>query len=192
MSAAQMDPSHSRHARAIAQVADGAREIFSVFSKLDLLVCLATLAFLAIAFEHGLDIFHTIGASVAYLNGHFLDFYEVVKVELGLEANYLPSTYAVFALWALPLRLLGRFQEVVYPGWSFLWFKVLTSLVYLATALVVHRIGLQLGFSRRHAILLAAAWATTPIAIFSQFIFGQYDILTVFFMLLGVLAYFRN
>lgn len=60
---------------------------------------------------HG-DIMHTIGASFTYLNGHILDFYDynqTVPTIGGLA--YLPSTYILFAIWNIPIRLLGIVKE---------------------------------------------------------------------------------
>ena len=59
-----------------------------------------------LVFEHT-DILSTGAASLAYLEGHVLDFPDYVAAVLA-PIGYLPSTYVVFALWNIPLRLLGR------------------------------------------------------------------------------------
>jgi len=39
---------------------------------------------------------------------------------------------------------------------------------------------------------LAAIWATSPLAVYSQFLFGQYDIFTTLLMMLGIRAWLRG
>lgn len=166
--------------------------MFQSFPRRDLIAYLAIVAFCFVAFEQSNDIFHTIGCSVAYLNGHFSDFYEVSTQALG-DVNYLPSTYIVFALWGLPLKALGYLQEIAFPkGYLFFWYKLLTTAAFFASARLLYLIGKEAGFKNEESSFLAVIWATSPLAIFSQFIFGQYDVFTVFLMLAGMLAYFRG
>ena len=167
-------------------------ELLSVFKRHDLVVYFLFVGFLFVSFEQHYDIFHTMGSAVTYLNGHFRDFYEINAAALSYT-NYLPSTYIVFAIWGIPLKLLGLLKEPTLPvGMSFLWFKLMTTGVYFGAGGVLYRIGLELGLTRRGALLLSVAWVTTPIAVFSQFIFGQYNVLTVIFTLLGFLYYLRE
>ena len=73
-----------------------------------------------------------------------------------------------------------------------MWFKLLPTLFYLASAVVIHRIALDLGLGERRSRVAMYAWLTTPIAFFSQFIFGQYDSIGLFLVLAGLLFYFRR
>ena len=57
---------------------------------------------------------------------------------------------------------------------------------------IIYKISKRLNFSNNKSKATAYLWATTPIAIFSQFIFGQYDIFTLFFTLLGIYFYLKN
>lgn len=138
------------------------------------------------------DLLHTGSSANAYLEGHFLDFYEYNR-PLFLGNNYYPSTYIVYAIWNLPLKLfsdLPHSMDVPYP--IILWYKLLPVLVYLAACRVIYLICRELKMDAPKSRLCAYAFATTPIAFYSQFIFGQYDIFTAFFMLLGVLYYLRG
>lgn len=139
------------------------------------------------------DLMHTGGSSIAYLNGHFLDFYDY-NVQFVEGNSYLPSSYILFAIWNIPVRLLG-FLALPVKSVSYyilMWYKVLPSLFYLASGFLVFRIGQTLGMGDTKAKLCAYAFLTTPIGFFSQFIFGQYDSFTVFFMLLGILFFFQK
>lgn len=161
------------------------------FSLYDLLGFLIVVLMCSLAFQHA-DIVHTIGCSSSYLFGHIRDFYSFNAKTFGV-INYLPSTYILFAIWGLPLKLLGFLPQ---PGQSVIhlifWYKIFTSLFYFGSAYLMKLIGKEMGLSDKKVTLLMVLWVTTPIAIFSQFIFGQYDILTVFFMLLGLYYYFKE
>lgn len=70
--------------------------------------------------------------------------------------------------------------------------KIFTTLFYIACAIIMYKICKTIGFDDKKSKITSFLWLTTPIAMFSQFIFGQYDIFTVFFTLLGVYFYFKN
>jgi hypothetical protein len=139
------------------------------------------------------DLLHTGGSALAYLNGHILDFYEYNLKPMGGD-NYLPSSYILFAIWDIPLKLFGIVStptmnvELI----AVMWYKVLPSLFYMATAVVIYHIGTAIGFGTKKSKLCAYAFLTAPLAFFSQFIFGQYDTFMVFFMLIGIYFYFKN
>ena len=154
-----------------------------------LYLLISTICFFS--FNHG-DILHTIGCSSALLNGHFTDFYEINTKVFG-SLNYLPSTYIIFAIWGLPLRILGYLNEVAMPPAGLIfWYKILTSIFFAGCGVLVYKIAKQIGYDAQRARYAIILFISSPIAIFSQFIFGQYDIITVFFMLLGLYFYFKN
>lgn len=146
-----------------------------------------------LVFQHG-DIRHTAGCSYAYLQGHILDFYEWNAQVSGMHASYMPSTYILFAIWNIPIKLLGivtgpRLQA---SYGLLMWYKLLPTMFYMASAFLMYKIALELGMEEGKSKLCMYAFLTTPIGFFSQFIFGQYDSFTVFFMLLGIYYYFKD
>ena len=152
---------------------------------------LASVFFLFISFQQG-DILHTGGSSFTYLNGHIRDFYEANFKALGIT-NYLPSTYIIFALWNLPIKLLGIVNMATTDvGFVVFWYKLLTTLFLVWSAYFLYKIGLVIGLDKSKSVLLTVFWISSPILIFSQFIFGQYDILTVFFVLIGIYYYLKG
>ncbi|MDD3048718.1 MAG: glycosyltransferase 87 family protein [Bacilli bacterium] len=161
-------------------------------SKTDWIVLGIIAGFCFITFQQG-DIYHTVGSSFAYLKGHIFDFYEYNK-EFVLVNNYLPSSYLFFAIWNIPLKIMGLINlptlslSLIIIWWN----KILTTIFYVLAGIVVYKIGKVIGFSEKKSKLTAFIWLTTPIALFSQFIFGQYDIFTLFFTLLGLLFYFKK
>lgn len=152
----------------------------------------AIIALCFFSFNHT-DILYVIAHAAAPLNGHISDFYEAVSPLAGYS-NYLPATYVVFSLWGIPLKLLGFMKSVALPDpvWLFFWFKLMTALFFAGSGVLIYKICREYFGEPRRAFLAAAIWLSSPVAIFSQFIFGQYDVITVFFMLLGLLYYVRG
>ncbi len=152
---------------------------------------LAVLMF--ITFQQG-DILKAAGSSYALLQGHIFDFYDYTANEYGLWNTYMPSTYIMFAIWNIPLKLLGIVTE---PGLDaatgvVMWYKLLPSLLYVISGFIVYKIAQVIGMGNKKSKLCAYAYLTAPIGFFSQFIYGQFDIFTVFFMLLGVYYYYKK
>lgn len=139
------------------------------------------------------DIVHTAVSSTAFWKGHFLDFY-TYNAENGIPDSYMPSTYILFAVWTAVPYAFGFLREVTLhiPTALYFYLELLPVLFYLASGYVVCRIGRLLGMNVRQARLCAYAALTLPVALYSQFIFCQYDIFTVFFMLLGIYFYLKD
>lgn len=144
------------------------------------------------------DLYHTSASSYAYLNGHFLDFYDYNKPIVGINA-YFPIIYAIFALWNLPLQLLGLTTDVVAQGHTALsvieiiWAKLLLVIFFFATAILTYKSAMIVTEGKKvQAQLSAALFATAPIGIFAVFIFGQYDIIGLFFTMAGFYCYVRK
>ena len=144
------------------------------------------------------DLFHTSSSSYAYLNGHIADFYDYNnKIIAGEDPFYLPLIYIIFAIWNIPLKLLGLMHDVAASGLTLslaelAWTKLLIAVFYFATAYVIFLIGKSIAGQSEKAKLIAVIFATSPIAIFGAFIFGQYDIIGVFFTMLGFYFYIKH
>lgn len=129
-------------------------------------------------------------------NSHFTNFYEVVMAwEDSASANYMPTTYILFGLWILPLKLLG-YEAPVTAGTNVLryvlWYKLLPVLFYAGCAYLIYKIAREMKFGDLKARWCAFAFVTAPVAVYSQFIFSQYDSFTLFFMLLGIYFYLKD
>ena len=161
-------------------------------TRLDLAIFIVISVFCFLSFQQG-DMFHTVASSFTYLNGHIFDFYKYnTTLEYIKLNNYMPSTYILFAIWNFPIKLLFS-MDGSNIGLGIIWYnKILTSLFYVASAIVIYKICKVIAFDDKKSKITSFLWLTTPIAMFSQFIFGQYDIFTVFFTLLGVYFYFKN
>lgn len=138
------------------------------------------------------DIIHTGSASYGLLKGHVLTFYEYVGKHLG-GCSYLLSTYIMFAIWNIPLAILGLTGDpsMSQPYGVLMWYKALPTLIFLLSGVIIYKIGKKFekdtGINAKWGIYI---FLTTSVAFYSQFMFGQYDVFTVFFMLLGIYQLF--
>lgn len=142
------------------------------------------------------DIFWTGWNCLNYLFGNPLEFYENCKKIQGqgiAAASYPPPIFLIFAVWLLPFKLLGIIKSpLFFSHYLVYWLKFLTSLVYIMTGLVFYWVT-QL-YQKDHGWGKYATWIwfTSPLAIFSQFIFSQYDIFYVFLTLLGFFFFIKE
>ena len=123
----------------------------------------------------------------------------------GYAANYMPTIYILFAIWNLPLWLIDIVIKI-FGGtgiFSYAWsgnslgvmyyYKLLPILIFIATGMLLYRLCTsRLFFSKEKAHICMFMFFSSPFAFFSQFIFCQYDIFTVFFMVCGLFYYFKE
>ena len=130
-----------------------------------------------------------------YYKGFFQDFYKAsYEQSQGFYANYLPSTFLAFAIWNFPLYLLGRVPGFILQDalLNLMWYKLLPVILYFVTSHLIYKIGMLIGFGEEKSKICKFAFLICPIAVYSQFIFSQYDIFMVFFMVLGLYYYFKG
>lgn len=73
-----------------------------------------------------------------------------------------------------------------------MYYKLALAVAYFISGWLVLLILRRAGFSEKNSRLGAFIWFTSPVAIYSTYIFGQYDILTLVFVLAGVYFYIKN
>ena len=149
--------------------------------------------FCFLLFSH-VDASTTAHNASSYLDGYILNFYSGChELNGGYAANYLPTTFILYAIWDIPLKILSVLPQEwgVWSGAFTLWSKLLPTIFYFLSAYVIYKICLQrLQLGIQESKIAVILFITSPIGFYSQFLFGQYDIFTVFFMLLGIYFYF--
>lgn len=171
-------------------------------------ILLAVIAIICVSVFGHPDILTTASHSLAYLGQYETEgirgiidiitgFYTNAKsYSMDTGSNYLPSTFIVFALWNLPLKMVwgGVLPESAgdYTIPFILWNKALPMFVYLLSCLLLYNVCKKdFELDEDKSMIAVLAFASSGIAFFSQFFFCQYDIFIVFFMLLGVHFYFN-
>lgn len=166
----------------------------------DILFCLGISLICVLFFCHR-DLLITAERSVGYIQSwNILDnvthFYSNSLKNLGdLGANYLPTTFIIFAIWNIPLKILNLTPHYL-RDWGIpftLWNKILPVMVFILCGYLIYKICLEeFDFSENKSKLAMFLFVSSPISFFSQFIFCQYDIFTIFFMLLGIYFYYKK
>ena len=74
--------------------------------------------------------------------GHILDFYEWNVEKADMYASYMPSTYILFAIWNIPVKLLGILNEpkLEVSYWLMMYYKLLPTLFYLGSSVLIYKI----------------------------------------------------
>jgi hypothetical protein len=172
---------------------------FTSISFFNSLIYISTLLLCLFLYGHS-DLSHTYNASYAFLNGHFLDFYSYNSkhcfdtIYQG-KNDYLPIIYLFFSIWNLPLYFLGLVSNPEIDGClvttpiEIIWSKLLLVLFFYLCALLIEQISDIVSVKKSNISLPKVLFLTSPIIIFVVFIFSQYDIFGLFFVLLG-LKYF--
>ncbi|MDE7313115.1 MAG: glycosyltransferase 87 family protein [Eubacterium sp.] len=168
------------------------KRLLESIDSIDWIILCLIFIFCFVNYQHS-DILHTGGSSIAYLNGHILDFYDYNKAALSGN-NYLPTTYILFAIWNIPIRILGFITEPTMSVGAVvrMWYKAGTFSLFLCTAYLIYKICMEKSVPQKKAVLAAFLFLSNPIAVYSEFIFGQYDIITTFFMCLGFYYYTKD
>lgn len=181
----------SAHVNSVFQQFPGIRLKNTDVTMLDWIVFAALAILCFFTMQHS-DILHTGASSFALLRGHLLDFYEYNAQYLGGNA-YMISTYIMFAIWNIPLAVLGLMgpPSMTQTYATLMWFKALPTTLFVASGILIYQICKKL----EKPTGINAKWGTflflsTSTAFYSQFMFGQYDVLTVFFMVLALKVLF--
>lgn len=161
-----------------------------------LVICFAFFSIMCfLLFGHS-DVIVTGNHSLVYLYGKVTRFYSECNHLTGsYAANYLPSTFLLFAIWNIPMRLLGILPRLVNdtPLLETYWFKLFPCILYVICGILLYKLcKCRLNFSEEKSTFICLAFLTSPLAFFSQFIFCQYDVFTVIFMIIALFYYFDD
>jgi hypothetical protein len=163
----------------------------NTLTKFDYIIGGALLLVCWVSFWHN-DIWVTGRYSLSFLFGKPLEFYDNIK-ELKWSANYPATIYVAFALWLYPLKLFGLVKSASsLPLYAAYWLKTLTTLLYALSGLLFYKITQIYGRNKEWGRYAAILWLTMPLAMFSEFVFSQYDIFHVALALAGLLLFLRG
>lgn len=141
-------------------------------------------------FEHSFNFLDAVFA------GRPQDFYQIAieNSTFGHPAVYDVPIYAVFGLWNLPTYLLYRFNDFNYleSTPAQLWLKLMLVLFAVVAAWLVMAIAKQIGVSGPRAKWVGFYFLSSMSLFVPVFVIVQYDIISVTFMLAGLLAYVKG
>jgi len=142
--------------------------------------------------DNGIMLFEAIG------NGHFSDYYRYAAENCASEtvysANYNILLYLVFMIWNLPTAILHVTKGIDYMDSvkALLWCKTLILGMVIASSFVIRKIlGLYVDDkdlkNKAHLFFLSSSCVVVPAMVASQ-----YDIFSIFFILLGLYYYLKK
>lgn len=158
--------------------------------RADWLLAVIVLILCFFVFYHG-DIRATGLSSLNYLFGSPLEFYDNCKIFVGkgesiLGTCYLPPTYLVFACALYLLKLLGLITDPTnIPPVGVYVCKGLVTAIYVLSGWVFYRITAFYSEDPGWRKFATAVYLTSPLLIFTQFVFSQCDIFYIVLTLIG-------
>ncbi|MEG1310067.1 MAG: hypothetical protein RSD06_04245 [Bacilli bacterium] len=141
---------------------------------------------------------HTLNFMDVIKSGDFMDFY---KVNYNLKINGLNTTvcydiliYFIFMIWNIPLYIASRFMgiNILKSFLCKLWLKGIVILFLYLTCKVMKKIFEELNIDKKLSKWGILIFASSPIIFSIVFMMCQYDIIPIFFVMLGILAYLKN
>lgn len=169
-------------------------------NHVDWLLTIAIILFCYVSFNHG-DITATATHGKDLLEciflGKFFEFYDYTQS----TAVYPIAIYLVFAVWSIPVFIAYRIIGI--PLWGVLsysdipylvlmWYKLLPTIFYIGTAYLLYRIVLEIKLDKNTAKWISFLFISAPVGIFSQFVFGQYDSLGLFFTVWALYMFIKK
>lgn len=166
--------------------------LWSILSKREILIFSIVTIICATAFTFVYDLWHTSQCSFGYIKGHFLDFYEY-NTSIGVGTIvYYPTIYIIYALWNLPLYLLGVDSiNIRVPG-ILLYEKILGYVFLVFMYILVYHISQRVFSDKKRALSVVTILLTIPYFFLVSFPWGLYDSVHVTLVLLGIYLLMKN
>lgn len=168
-------------------------------SDIVLFIILALLVFLLTSYD---DIQYTVTHTLNYMDaiskGHIFDLYKVnylVRINGNLtNVCYDMPIYIIFALWNLPLWIIQNIFkiDVIHNFFCMIWVKTLLLVFLYGSMKVIEQICKEIQIDKRYIKWISLIFVSSPLVFSSLYYMSQYDIITIFFMLLGILSYVKK
>lgn len=169
-------------------------------TKLEWVLLIIILVFCYFSFNHGdITATSTHGKDLleCIFQGKFFEFYDYTQS----TAVYLIPIYIIFAIWSLPVVLIYSLFNIPLWGvieyrevnfYTLMWYKLLPTLFTIATAKLLVKILKEIGLSEIKQKWVPFVFLSFPPLVFSQFIFGQYDSICMFFTTLSLYYFIKK
>lgn len=141
-------------------------------------------------FEHSFNFLDSVFA------GRPQDFYQIAieHSTFGHPAVYDVPIYAVFGLWNLPTYFMHRYGDFDYLNSTpaLLWLKLMMVVFAIVAARLVMAIAKTIGVSAKRAKWVGFYFLSSMALFVPVLVIVQYDIISITFMLAGLLAYMKG
>jgi len=150
---------------------------------------------LVITTKHGINIWYALEqGKLNYFYSFNINAKPSCVIFHSAGAAYDIIVYFVFAIWNFPLWVLERFFDVnIFTSLPcLLWMKAILLPFLLATASVVYKTCIELKIVENNAKWAVFIFMSSGFVLSSIFVIGQYDIISVFLSILGLLLYIKG
>ena len=131
---------------------------------------------------------HSLNFLDCVFSGNFLGFYEYTleRIFLGFPADYYIIIYIIFGIWSFPIWILTKICNIdPYSIVAMLWVRTLVVVFVLGTFQIIHKIFEELLEKEDEHIYFMIS--SSLLLVLPSLVMGQYDVISLFFMLWGVL-----
>lgn len=131
--------------------------------------------------------------------GNITHFYDLSKNmtfydTLHCDALYDFTIYIIFAIWDFPLWVIEQLTHIdaLYSTGCLLWAKGIMLPFLAGTYIYIKKIGRLLGFSKEKNLWCGLIYLSSTFIMSSIFVLCQYDIIGIFFSLIGLYYYIKK
>lgn len=168
------------------------------FSLIDILFLMAGLGFCFFTMYYW-DITVTSRFSLTFIDslfdGKLLSFYDnALASGVAPEgAVYDIGIYIIFAIWGLPVWILHKILGIDPMSIGcLLWFKILLLVFVVGTIYELRKIMDELGYQKQSKDWASIIYLSSSTLVFPVLVAAQYDIVPLFFIMLGILYYLKE
>lgn len=149
------------------------------------------MVFFLVVFLQNFDIWHTANCSLAYHFGHIDDFYDY-NIALYERIDYYPFIYLIFAIWNIPLKIANITAFNDLNTIVLIYEQILCAAFLFISTIPFYKICRKMGMCLKASAYAILAFMTTPVLFLITFGWGQYESITIFFLLLGFYFFIRE
>lgn len=135
--------------------------------------------------------------SYAFLQGHFLDFYDYnTSNSITSTWVYFPTMYWIFAIWNIPAYFILGKNPLVYGtrrmSVLLYWDKVLVLIACVITLIFFNKICMICFHEKTKSLFTTLLLAFSPYLFIGEMAFGAYDYLYMMFAIMGIYYYLQD
>lgn len=144
---------------------------------------------------------HSINLIQTIVNGDPLGFYRINYglitdnyLQVATKACYELPIFVIFAIWNIPLWIAQNFFhiQITTTILCLIWLKLILVIFLVLCAKTMKKICQEINIDDKHVSWTVLFFISSPLLLVSLFIMSQYDIIAIFFILLGLLMYLKN
>ena len=131
---------------------------------------------------------HSLNFLDCFFSGNFLEFYQYTleRQYYGFPADYYVMIYIIFGIWNLPIWILTKLCSIdPYSIGVLLWARTIVVVFIVGILWIIYKIFEILKEEQDEHVYFMIC--SSVLCIFPSFVMGQYDVVSLFFIMLGIL-----